>query len=181
MAWNTPGLVWNGAVPQPHYKTMPNDNKISAILSAQDRTDVLAAFETIKTKLPFLINLTPVERRRMPTLGTERGGMDETFSMEMASHPELVPGFVDVPELAKDRALWTALAEFLSCAKEVCEGIEDTHQVAGSDIYMAYLSFYQNVRQAARRGVVGADAIYQNLRRFFPSGGPTPPPTPPNP
>ncbi len=54
----------------------------------------------------------------------------------------------------------------LQGSDEVCEGISDTHAIAGSDIYMAYLSFYQNVKQAARRGGVGSDAIYQNLRRF---------------
>ncbi len=54
---------------------------------------------------------------------------------------------------------------------------EDTHALAGSDIYMAYLFFYQNVKQAAKRGVVGADTIYQNLRCFFPRGGGGTPPT----
>lgn len=53
--------------------------------------------------------------------------------------------------------------------------------VASSIIYLAYLSFYNNVKQAAKRAVVGADAIYQNLRRFFQRGSPPPPPTPPTP
>jgi hypothetical protein len=180
--WDS-AFAWDSVLPDPTPPhTMPNDNKISATISAQDKTDILAAFGVIKAKLPFLINLTPTERRRMPTLGTGRGGMDETFAMEMSAHPELVPGFVDTAELALDRALWNGLAEFMACATEICEGIQDTHQAAGSDIYNAYLSFYQNVRQAAKRGVVGADSIYANLRRFFPSGGgggPTPtPPTP---
>ncbi|MCB1091956.1 MAG: hypothetical protein KDL87_10515 [Verrucomicrobiae bacterium] len=161
---------------------MPNDNKISATISAQDKADILAAFDTIRAKLPFLVNLTPAERRRTPTLGTERGAMDQSFATEMASHPELVPGYVDTAEMAIDRALWVDLAEIASHAREVCEGIEDTTQVAGSDIYMAYLSFYQAVRQAARRNVPGADALYQNLRQFFPSGngggGETPPANP---
>ena len=37
-------------------------------------------------------------------------------------------------------------------------------------MYLAYLSFYNNVKQAAKRAVVGADAIYANLRRFFQRG-----------
>jgi len=158
---------------------MPSDNKISATLSAQDLADILAAFATILEKLPFLQNMTPQERRRTPTLGTERTAMDQTFAAEMAAHPELVPSYVDMTELAKDRALWAQLAEIAAKAREVCEGIEDTAHLAGSDIYMAYLSFYQAARQAARRNVVGADSLYQNLRQFIPSGGggaPTPPP-----
>ncbi|MBL9132007.1 MAG: hypothetical protein JNG86_12450, partial [Verrucomicrobiaceae bacterium] len=92
---------------------MSDANKISQTVSAQDRADVLAAFATIKAKLPWLRNLTPAQSKRMPTLGTERGGMDETFAMEMAAHPEFVPGFIDMAELAKDRELWLALSEFL--------------------------------------------------------------------
>ena len=181
LTWDSPALNWDSNNNTPTYTTMPNDNKISAILTTQDFADVLAAFGTIKTKMPFLLNLTPAERKALPTLGTERGAMDDAFSSAMAAHPELVPSFVDMAEMAKDRTLWLQLAELLQCSNEVCEGISDTHAIAGSDIYMAYLSFYQNVKQAARRGVVGADAIYQNLRRFFPrggGGGPVPPAAP---
>lgn len=180
LVWNAPGAVWNGFVVQPKH-TMTNDNKVSAAISAQDMTDIMAAFATIKAKLPFLINLSPEEKRRMPNIGTERGGMVDTFTNEMDLHPDLIPTFVDTAELAKDTALILQLETIRSCANELCEGINDTHQAVGSDMYLAYLSFYNNVKQAAKRAVVGADAIYQNLRRFFQRGGGTPPPTPPTP
>jgi hypothetical protein len=180
LTWNAPGAVWNGFVVPPKH-TMTNDNKVSAAISAQDMTDIMAAFATIKAKLPFLINLSPAEKRRMPNISTERGGMVDTFNAEMGLHPDLIPTFVDMPELAKDTTLLTQLETIRSCANELCEGINDTHQAVGSDMYLAYLSFYNNVKQAAKRAVVGADAIYQNLRRFFQRGGGDTPPTPPTP
>lgn len=180
LVWNAPGAVWNGFVDPPKH-TMTNDNKISAAISAQDMTDIMAAFATIKAKLPFLINLSAAEKRRMPNISTERGGMVDTFTSEMGLHAELIPTFVDMPELAKDAALLTQLDTIRACADELCEGINDTHQAVGSDMYLAYLSFYNNVKQAAKRSVVGADAIYQNLRRFFQRGGGETPPTPPTP
>jgi hypothetical protein len=160
---------------------MTNDNKISASIPAQDMTDIMAAFATIKAKLPFLINLSMEEKRRMPNIGTERGGMVETFTIEMDLHPDLIPTYVDMPELALDGALFSQLDIIKACANELCEGINDTHQAVGSDMYLAYLSFYNNVKQAAKRAVVGSDAIYQNLRRFFQRGSTPPPPTPPTP
>jgi len=181
LVWNS-GAVWNGFEASTPHTTMPNDNKISASLSAQDMTDIMAAFATIKDKLPFLRNLTKDERRSLPTVGTERGGMMETFDLEMDLHPDLIPAYVDVPELNIDRALFSQLETIKVCAREICEGVEDTQQVVGSDIYLAYLSFYNSVKQAAKRAIVGADSIYQNLRRFFPRGRSTPPPAPaPNP
>jgi hypothetical protein len=179
LAYDAPNVSWD-AVAQPSYKTMPNDNKISATVSAQDRADILAAFGTIKAKLPFLINLTPVERRRMPSISTERGGMNDTFPMEMGLHADLVPTYVEMAEVTKDVGLWLVLDEITACAREVCEGIEDTKQAVGNDLYLAYLAFYNNVAQAAKRGVAGMDALYTNLRRYF-SRGSTPPPPPPNP
>ena len=179
LVWNAPGAVWNGFEAQPKHP-MTNDNKISATLSAQDMTDILAAFATIKAKMPFLINLSPTERQRMPSISTERGGMIDTFTTEMDLHPDLIPTFVDMPELALDKALFLQLETIRACADEICEGINDTQKAVGSDMYLAYLSFYNNVKQAAKRAVVGSDAIFQNLRRFFQRGN-TPPAPPVNP
>ena len=96
-------------------------------------------------------------------------------------HRGTVGAFVDMPELAKDAALLTQLETIRSCANELCEGINDTHQAVDSDMYLAYLSFYINVKQAAKRAVVGADSVYANLRRFFQRGGGNTLPTPPTP
>ena len=180
LVWNAPGAVWNGSVASSNH-IMTNDNKICASIPAQDMTDILAAFATIKAKLPFLINLSAEEKRRMPNISTARGGMVDTFTIEMGLHADLIPTYVDMPELAKDAALITQLETIRSCANELCEGINDTHQAVGSDMYLAYLSFYNSVKQAAKRAVVGADAIYENLRRFFQRGSTPPPPTPPTP
>ena len=43
------------------------DNRISAALSQADQQAVLAAVNTIREKLPFLIDLSPDERRSLPT------------------------------------------------------------------------------------------------------------------
>jgi hypothetical protein len=179
LVWNAPSAVWNGfAVPAtPH--TMTNDNKISAAIAAQAKTDILAAFATIRTNLPFLINLTPEEIRRMPTIGTARGGMSTTFQQEMAAHPDLVPSYVDMTEVEKDLVLLEDLDELASHARELCEAIEETRHAVGSDLYLAFLSFYNNVAQAAKRGVAGINAVYENLRRYFRRGGNTTPPAPP--
>lgn len=106
--------------------------------------------------------------------------MNTVFPMEMHAHPELVPSYVNVPEMGKDSALWEVLAELASCAREICEGILDTQQAVGNDLFLAYLSFYQNVGQAAKRNVPGSTAIYDSLKPYFQRSS-TPPPAPPNP
>jgi len=129
------------------------------------------------------LNLTVEEKSSLPKMGTFRDGMDEAFAMEMAAHPEMVPGFIDMTELASDRALRAQLRDVLQQIGAVCEAVNDTQTAAGVDVYMAYLSFYNNVKQAAKRNVTGADTVYNNLKRFFPQRGGNQPaqPTQPTP
>lgn len=178
--WNAPGLVWNGLAPDT-YKTMPTDNRISATVAAADKTAVLDAIQTIRTKLPFLINLSMDERRSLPRIADKTLAFDQKCAGYMAARPELVPGFVDTAELAKDRTLAADLHDIARELTQVAEGVSDTTMLALSEAYMADLSFYQSVRQAAQRGVVGADSIYSDLNQRFPGRpkGGTPPATPP--
>ena len=63
---------------------------------------------------------------------------------------------------------------------DVCEMLDDTALLVGSEIWMADLSFYQTVRQAARRDVPWADTIYDDLKERFPglAGDPEEEPSP---
>ena len=159
---------------------MPNDNRISATLSAADKATILTKIAEIRALLPFLVSLTPAERVELPKLGDKTLAFAEKCESYMAQNPTLVPGFVDVAEVDKDRALRLPVNDVLREATSLCEALGDTVTLIGSEIYMADLAFYQNVRQAAKRGVSGSDTIYSDLRERFPGGGGTPatPPTP---
>jgi len=151
---------------------MPSDNRISASIAAADKTAVLEAIRTIRTKLPFLVNLTPDERKGLPKLADKTLAFDQKCAGYMKAQPELVPSFVSTEELAMDRALAADLSDIARELDQVAEGVNDTIMLASSEAYMSDLSFYQNVRQAAQRGVVGIDAIYSDLSQRFP-GRPT--------
>lgn len=181
-AWNTPGLLWAAAASNTSSLHFTMDNHISATLAPADRTTILTKLGEIQALLPFLINLTAEEKSSLPKMSSIRDGMDEAFSQEMAAHPEMVPNFVDMTEVTKDRALRSGLRDLHQQMCALCEGIEDTMTAAGVDTYLAYLSFYNNVKQAAKRNVPGANTVLDNLKRFFPrGGGSTPPAPPPNP
>ena len=159
--------------------TMPEDNRISAELAPANKTTIITKLGEIIDLLPFRVNFTADERRSVPGIGVTREGMIPAFTQEMAAHPELVPSYVDTVDMAKDIALRAALLELVAHANELRESLEDTAQAAGSDILLAFLAFYNNVQQAAKRGVPGVDAILSNLQQFIPRGRrPTTPVTP---
>lgn len=186
LSWDADALAWDGDVPNSNTTTtMPNDNRISAEVTAANKAVIMTKLTEIKALLPFLLNLTKDERIQLPKLGAASLEFDEQCASYMATAPNLVPPFVDVAEVAKDRTLRLVLADLFRETKKLCEQLDDTLLLVGSEVWMADISFYQTVKQAARRDVPGADTIYDDLKARFPgvSGDEEEPepPTPPAP
>ena len=123
---------------------------------------------------------------KMAKFGGASMAFDEQCASYMASAPNLVPPFVDPAEVAKDRALRLVLAEIVRELRKLTEMADDTLMLVGSELWLGDVSFYQTVKQAARRNVLGADTIYDDLKERFPGAAgdeeETPdeePPTPP--
>lgn len=161
---------------------MASDNRISVELTPAQKTAITDAVAALKTALTgVIINLTKEERQSLPKIADKTLAFDEKCQAYMAARPELVPGFIDLAEMAKDRAL---IADLLPCLRELaplCEGLDDTVSLAYTDIYVADLAFHANVKQASKRGVPGTDTIYDDLRERFPGrpkAVPAPPPVP---
>jgi hypothetical protein len=161
---------------------MASDNRISLEITPAQKTAIVNAVTALKAALDGItINLTKDERQTLPKIGDKTIAFDEKCAAYMAARPELVPSFLNVAELTKDRAL---IADLLPCLREIapiCEGLEDTVTLAYSDVYVADLAFHQNVKQAAKRGVPGTDTIYDDLKTRFPGRPKAEPPTPPTP
>lgn len=62
---------------------MPDDNRISAEITDEVKAQVITKLQEALDLLPFLVNLSADEKRNIPTISTERGAMDETFSQEI--------------------------------------------------------------------------------------------------
>lgn len=159
---------------------MASDNRISVELTAAQKAAIVDAVAALKAALQGItINLTKEERQALPKVGDKTLAFDEKCKAYMASRPELVPGFIDMTELAKDRKL---VADLLPCQQElapICEALEDTVSLAYTDIYIADLAFHANVKQASKRGVPGTDTIYDDLKERFPGRPKAEPPPPP--
>ncbi|HEY0376429.1 MAG TPA: hypothetical protein VGC87_05670 [Pyrinomonadaceae bacterium] len=141
------------------------DNRISATLSDADRQAVMAAINTIRQKLPFLIDLTPDERRSLPKMG-DRGRVFVTQALEVATqNPNILPGGFDAVEMRKDVDLLSALDPILAALMQLSELVEDTYTAVSSEAYTSGLLIYQFAR-AAGRGAALDGALDGLARRF---------------
>lgn len=148
---------------------MATDNRISIAVDDAQITAVNDAITALKTALAGLTtNLSESEKASLPKIGDKTLAFDEKCKNYMADREDLIPGFVDAGELAKDRELIDVLLPLLREIAPMHSDLENTITLAYSDVYVADLAFYQNVKQAAKRGVNGAEAIYDDLRARFP-------------
>ena len=150
---------------------MSESNRVSAVLGDAEIAELRTQIAALRARLPFLVNLSPQDRKELPKLGDKTVGFDEKCQTYMESNPEFLPGFVDTAELDRDRALRSQMLRIAPDLLLPAEQIEDTLTVLGSEIVMVDFAYYQGVREAARRGLPGAQLIYDDLRTRFPGPG----------
>ena len=150
---------------------MSESNRVSAVLGDAEIAELRTQIAALRARLPFLVNLSPQDRKELPKLGDKTVGFDEKCQTYMESNPEFLPGFVDTAELDRDRALRSQMLRIAPDLLLLAEQIEDTLTVLGSEIVMVDFAYYQGVREAARRGLPGAQLSYDDLRTRFPGPG----------
>ena len=147
---------------------MADLNRVSASIPPADITAITAAIATIQSKLPFLVGLSDPDRIAMPKMAEKSEGFHDKAKTYMASNPEFLPGFINKPEFDKDQALRDQMLQFWTQFSSLFRSTEDTLMVVNSELWMADLAYYQNVREAAGRNVPAAQAIYNDLKERFP-------------
>jgi hypothetical protein len=150
------------------------ENRVSAVLSQADRDAVVAAIETIRAKLPFLVNLTPDQRRAMLKLGDKSVAFVNRASEVAAQNTGLLPAAFELAEWQKDADLLLALRSIEVALNPLSEAIDDTLMVVGSEAYVAALSAYQYLKAGNQAGQL--DGLLDELGRRFARRAKAPPP-----
>ena len=169
LRWNT-GLKWNGTI-STNNNNMSENNKISIVIP-QTRVDLIHQHldAVLVEILEFAAELTPQERLDPHTIGVKRGAMVSTFETQMAQNPKCVPGFIELPEKAKDVDAWKIVAAMIAKVNTIMTLLGDTEHVLGSDLLTTYEAFYRFSQECAGQGVAGAAAVVDALKVFFPQG-----------
>lgn len=158
------------------------DNRISATLSQADQQAVLAAVNTIREKLPFLVDLTPEERRTLLRMGDKSRGFVAQALTVAEQNEGILPRSFDVDEMRKDVDLLAALEPIMASLSQLSELVEDTYMEVGSEAYASALLVYQFARAAGKGAALDSalDALGQRFaRKSHGAAGPAQPPDKP--
>jgi hypothetical protein len=125
------------------------DNRVSAAISEADQQAVLAAIETIRQKLPFLIDLSPEQRRSLPKMG-DKSRAFVGKALAIAQHnSNFLPRSFSVEEMERDVKLTESLQPILVSLTRLFEQLDDTFMEVGSEAYAAALVVYQYGRNSS--------------------------------
>jgi len=146
-------------------------NKHTQAIPADVLTQAQARIGEVKELLaPYMLALTPAERREMPKMGPKTiHFVEKSYDFAMQNQ-NLLPPFLNMDTFRNDfedaHGLWT----LINSIRQLEQNANDTEMAAGSEAYQAALVFYNSVKTAASQDVPGAKAVYEALRHRFPGG-----------
>ncbi len=147
---------------------MSTENVISIEIPPADIQTVKDALTTIQTTLaPYLLALTPEQRKTLPKMSDGTEPFVAKVMDYAVSDPQFAPPYMDVPEMKKDFDAVSELLPLLRTVDQLEDNLSDTAMMAGSEAYVAALSYYNSVKMAAKMNVPGAKAIFDDLAKRF--------------
>ncbi len=145
-------------------------HNISAQLSDKDMADIKAAIATLEAKLPFLVNLTAIERRNLYKMGDKSLAFVNNSVIAAQHNQTILPEAFDLPEFERDFALAQHLNEIHAQLQQITEKVDDTLVAVGSEAMRSGLSVYDYVKAAAKHQP-GLKALAEQLGERFKSLG----------
>jgi hypothetical protein len=143
---------------------MAKTNQIHATLTAEQMTAISSSIETIRQNLPFLVDISGEEIRRL----AKAGDLSEAFLQKALTiaeqSPEILPRNFAIEEFRSDMALSASLGEISLALKQLLERIGNTSIVARSDAYGHALLVYECSKRNAEQGLA---AVTRDLGQRF--------------
>lgn len=159
------------------------ENFVSADLSAEAADNIMKAITAIRASLPFLVPLTPEQRRRLQHASASgQGYLQDTITF-VQQNPDAMPGNFNTPEFLKDGALLGAYAPIAAALARLNEDVNDTFIALQADLYAGFLDVYAFAKANNRSGAYDAYVtatkarFAKSPRKSKDSGTTTNPPT----
>lgn len=116
---------------------------------------------------PYLIALTPDERRTLPKMSEKNRPFVKRTLEYYQIAPQFAPPYFNVAALQKDMEVHSQIMAIDRLVRRLADGLEDTAMEAGSESYIHALGYYNSVKQAVKMEVPGAKTIFEDLKQRF--------------
>ena len=147
---------------------MSKENIVSIQVPEKDLQTAIRKIQEVKALMkPHLIALQPNERMTLPKMGDKSLSFVTKATEYAQSRKDFSPPYLNAEELAIDLKAVEDLTRVYRETEQLCKSLDDTIMLSGSEAYAEALAYYQAVKQAAKRNIPDAKAVYQDLRKRF--------------
>lgn len=128
-----------------------NASNISASVTAADKATAITNLNAVKALLPFLVTLSPAERKKLRKMATKRFGYVKAVKDAVDAYPSALPADFDIAEFGKDAALLSDMRDIYEIAIGVSQGLDDTMLAVGNDLMQEADTAYGILKQSAKK------------------------------
>jgi hypothetical protein len=122
-------------------------NKIDAVLTAENRDRILDLTRQIFELLPFRIDLTPEERQSFIKMGDwGRPFVEQTLTLA-EQNDSFLPRSFSVPAMRKDKDLFEAMSPVNVQILRLADAVRDIMIVTGNDLILGAYDIYGNAKE----------------------------------
>jgi len=139
------------------------NNLIDADLPVEVEEQAVQFIRSAEALFPYLIGLTPDERKKIPKMGVRSLDFVERSVMHARENRNLLPSFITMEQFERDFRLLMGMRRVLSITEIFSTKLKDTYFVVGSELFSASREFYNAVKRAAKSGVLGSEKIRREL------------------
>jgi hypothetical protein len=143
---------------------------ISYEISQTDYDAIMAALDTLNTKMPFLITLDAKDVKSVFKLGPGSADFAQDSYAAAKAFPQILPPSFDVTEFGKDSTLFKQLSDVILVLDSLQEKVTDTQLAVGGEAMTACLEVYSYV-QTAKDRVPGLHTVAEKLADRFKKQG----------
>jgi len=127
---------------------------------------------------PKSTNLTEEEKQLYGSINEKNKLVVQKILQYLDSNPEVLPTHGSKAEMLQDYESRNSLEKWEDALKLLLNNIQNAKILLDYDVFQGCLSVYRNVRYLAGEDVPGMNAIYNDLKQFFPGGRPADETTP---
>ncbi|MBK3515975.1 hypothetical protein [Carboxylicivirga marina] len=142
-------------------------NQISVTMTDESMLQVSDLLKQITNAMPFLIGITPEQRKRLPKINKSNQSFIKDVEMAIKNDSSILPAYVKPDEMTKDLNLYDQLEEIIVPLSYLLDRLRDTQTLAGSEAYTNALMVYNMVKAANKAGLPGANSLYNQLKGRF--------------
>ena len=115
-------------------------------VSPIDQQGVMTAIDTIRQKVPFLLNLTPGERKGLAKLGDKSRAFVLKAVDVATQNPDALPGSHSVQDVQKIADVFRSMTAIRLALQQLYKQIDDTTTKVGSEAYAVARTIYAGTK-----------------------------------